>query len=334
MPKRLILIFLIICISPSLIFSQTLPFTFSPNTPAKAEEVNSNFQFLAKQFKKNEKTINCPNDNISQAIADGYNHLIINGTCTFTPLITPWDMPEFKQYGFTSIHPTTHLTLEGGTNGVIDKDPNMPWGMLVFAGDLRIKSLTVNQNIYLNTGSRMNVSYSDLTGISAVQGSAVDIFQSTFNCLPDNSCLYASGSSYLRADNITVNISSEGSYMDVTESSFAEIRNSTFNDTSPNSDGGNTFLWIGTNGGVQFEDTNITMNDADIVVEMGGILNLNGGQIVRNNGSPTLRVGDRGTFWEYNDGTIDDIQCDGQYGLIKIDNSSGNVGSISGNCPF
>ena len=92
MPKRLILIFLVICISPSLIFSQTLPFTFSPNTPAKAEEVNSNFQFLAKQFKKNEKTINCPNDNISQAIADGYNHLIINGTCTFSPLITPWDI--------------------------------------------------------------------------------------------------------------------------------------------------------------------------------------------------------------------------------------------------
>ena len=57
MPKRLIFIFLVICISPSLIFSQTLPFTFSPNTPAKAEEVNSNFQFLAKQFKKNEKTI-------------------------------------------------------------------------------------------------------------------------------------------------------------------------------------------------------------------------------------------------------------------------------------
>ena len=52
-------------------------------------------------------------------------------------------------------------------------------------------------------------------------------------------------------------------------------------------------MWIATNGG-EFEDTNITMNDADIVVEMGGILNLNGGQIVRNNGSPTLRVGDRG----------------------------------------
>ena len=91
---------------------------------------------------------------------------------------------------------------------------------------------------------------------------------------------------------------------------------------------------IGTNGGVQFEDTNINLNDGDIVVEMGGILNLNGGQIVRNNGSPTLRVGHRGTFWEYNDGTIDDIQCDGQYGLIKIDNSSNNVGSISGNCSF
>ena len=152
--------------------------------------------------------------------------------------------------------------------------------------------------------------------------------------MPDKSCLYVTGSSYLKADNITVNITSKESYMDFTESSFSEIKNSTFNDTSPNPDGGNTLMWIGTNGGVQFEDTNITMNDADIVVEMGGILNLNGGQIVRNNGSPTLRVGHRGTFWEYNDGTIDDIKCEGQYGLIKIDNSSGNVGSISGNCPL
>ena len=41
---------------------------------------------------------------------------------------------------------------------------------------------------------------------------------------------------------------------------------------------------------VQFEDTNININDGDVVVELGGILNLNGGQIVRNNGSPTLRV--------------------------------------------
>ena len=36
--------------------------------------------------------------------------------------------------------------------------------------------------------------------------------------------------------------------------------------------------------------TQILLNDGDIVVEMGGILNLNGGQIVRNNGSPTLEL--------------------------------------------
>ena len=333
MPKRLIFIFLVICISPSLIFSQTLPFTFSPNTPAKAEEVNSNFQFLAKQFKKNEKTINCPNDNISQAIADGYNHLIINGTCVFSPLITPWDLPEFKQYGFTSIHPTTQLTLEGGTNGIIDQDPNMPWGMLVYGGVLNIKNLTLNQKIFTNVGSRANVSNSIIKGIAVMQGSSVSLNHTTLNCAGDG-CLTVMGSSYLRADNMTVNNSSEESFMDFSESSFSEIRNSNINDTSTNSDEKNTLIWIATNAGVQFEDTNININDGDVVVELGGILNLNGGQIVRNNGSPTLRVGDRGTFWEYNDGTIDDIQCDGQYGLIKIDNSSGKYGSISGNCQF
>ena len=42
----------------------------------------------------------------------------------------------------------------------------------------------------------------------------------------------------------------ESESLDFTESSFSEIKNSAFNDTSPNPDGGNTLMWIATNGGV------------------------------------------------------------------------------------
>ena len=71
-------------------YAQTLPHTFSANSAAKAEEVNENFQFLANQFKVNKKTIDCSTDNMTKAIEDGYNHLVINGTCTENLLITPF----------------------------------------------------------------------------------------------------------------------------------------------------------------------------------------------------------------------------------------------------
>jgi len=334
MPKRLILIYLIICISPSLIFSQTLPFTFSPNTPAKAEEVNSNFQFLAKQFKRNEKTINCPNDNISKAIEDGYNSFIINGTCQFTPIVTSLHLEGFKQYGFSTISPTTHLQFEGGTNGVLEKDPSAQVdGMLVWGGRLFIKNMRISQKIYVSQSAQAMVDNSELIYIASQQSSSVDLRNVIINCSSKN-CLRASGSSHIHADNITVNNSTDDSSVDIAESSFAEIKNSTFNDTSPNSNGSHTSIWVATNGGLQLEDTNININNGDVVVELGGILNLNGGQIVRSNGSPTLRVNAGGTFWEYNNGLVNDIQCENNLSLVKIDNSSGNIGSISGNCTF
>ena len=58
-------------------------------------------------------------------------------------------------------------------------------GYAGFWWSFKDKSLTLNQNIYLNTGARMNISNSILTGISAMQGSSVDLNHTTFNCLPD-----------------------------------------------------------------------------------------------------------------------------------------------------
>ena len=86
-------------------YAQTLPHTFSANSAAKAEEVNENFQFLANQFKVNKKTIDCSTDNMTKSIEDGYNHLVINGTCTENLLITQFIKSfdgSYSSFGFTS----------------------------------------------------------------------------------------------------------------------------------------------------------------------------------------------------------------------------------------
>ena len=76
--------FIFLGLVPISAMGQSLPYTFSANTAAKASEVNSNFSHLANQFMYNSKTINCTSDNITQAILDGYNMLIVNGACTIS----------------------------------------------------------------------------------------------------------------------------------------------------------------------------------------------------------------------------------------------------------
>ena len=193
--------------------------------------------------------------------------------------------------------------------------------------------MKISQNIYVSQSAQVIVENSEIIHIASQQSSSVDLKNVVINCV-DKNCLRASGSSHIHADNLTVNNSNDDSSIDITESSYAEIKNSTINDTSPNSDGGHTSIWVATNGGLQLEDTNININNGDIVVEMGGMLNLNGGQIIRSNGSPTLRVMAGGTFWEYDNGIVNDIECENLLSLVKIDNASGNISSVSGGCTF
>ena len=89
MKFKLLILIVFYIFSINQLFAQTLPHTFSANSAAKAEEVNENFQFLANQFKVNKKTIDCSTDNMTKAIEDGYNHLVLNGTCSENLLITP-----------------------------------------------------------------------------------------------------------------------------------------------------------------------------------------------------------------------------------------------------
>ena len=51
---------------------QSMPYTFSANTAAKASEVNENFEYLLKRFKLRATTIDCSNGSIQDALKE-YN---------------------------------------------------------------------------------------------------------------------------------------------------------------------------------------------------------------------------------------------------------------------
>ena len=59
---------------------QSMRHTFTANTPAKASEVNENFKYLLERIETRKTTVNCPTDNITNALKD-YNHILISGVC-------------------------------------------------------------------------------------------------------------------------------------------------------------------------------------------------------------------------------------------------------------
>ena len=296
---------------------------FNSGDTISSSQMNSNFQLLAKQFKTNQKVINCPEDSIIDAIDEGYNHLIINGTCQTTFVISPFHLPWVELYGLEVTKPIVHLTLEGGTNGELAKTSE-GFGMFVYGGALSIKNITFSQPIYASLSARVSIDNSSISKINSQHGSAIDINNAEINCDDSVSvCIYLTGSSNFRGEKLTVNSNSDTMF-EAEFSSSAEIKESTFNDTSLNSDGGNTSIDIDRNSSVQFEDTTITMNDADVVVDLGGYLNLNGGEIRRNTGSPTVRV-KAGIFEVYNGGTVSEITCESGLSYAPVDDVNGKT---------
>ena len=52
-------------------------------------------------------------------------------------------------------------------------------------------------------------------------------------------------------------------------------------------------------------------------MEYNGFLNLNGGSITRNSGTPTVKVKGPGIFLVYNNGSVSDITCEGAFAYIN-----------------
>jgi hypothetical protein len=80
------LAFLFLGLVPISAMGQSMPYTFSANTAAKASEVNENFTYLLERFGGiRETTVNCgtsgSGSGINSAIQNGYNSIVINGIC-------------------------------------------------------------------------------------------------------------------------------------------------------------------------------------------------------------------------------------------------------------
>ena len=323
------LLTLLMVIISSTAFAQTLPHTFSANSAAKAEEVNENFQFLANQFKVNKKTIDCSTDNMTKAIEDGYNHLVINGTCTENLLITQFIKSfdgSYSSFGFTSNNPVNSLTLEGGTLGVWDNTNAGFQASFIYSGVLNIINLTVSQPLYLNNGARLFVNSSSLENVSSSDGSSAEINNSTLTCSNSNGCVYLEDSGTLKLDNVTITNSGSSYTLALARSSSAEIKNSTINNTNTDSDSKPT-IGVQSNSSLQLEDTNVTSNNNEVSVNTNGYLLLRGGSINRTNGSPTIRVRGPGIFHNYNSPTFADITCDGK--LASFQNDDGTSTSVT-----
>jgi hypothetical protein len=74
------LAFLFLGLVPISAMGQSMPYTFTANTAAKASEVNANFEYLLKRFKLRTTTINCYSDSIQDALKE-YNHIKVSGNC-------------------------------------------------------------------------------------------------------------------------------------------------------------------------------------------------------------------------------------------------------------
>ena len=323
LPKLPILIVFFI-FSINQLFAQTLPHTFSANSAAKAEEVNENFQFLANQFKVNKKTIDCTSDNMTKAIEDGYNHLVINGTCTENLLITQFIKSFdglYSSFDLTSNKPVNSLTLEGGTLGVWDNTNAGFQASLIYGGVLNIINLTVSQPLYLNNGARLFVNNSSLENVSSSDGSSAEINNSNLTCSNSNDCVRGEDSGTLKLDNVTITNSGSSYTLALARSSSAEIKNSNINNTNTDSDSKPT-IGVQSNSSLQLEDTNVTSNNNEVSVNTNGYLLLTGGSIKRTNGSPTIRVRGPGIFHNYNSPTFADITCDGKFSSFENDDGT------------
>ena len=214
--------FLFLGLAPISAMGQSLPHTFSANTAAKASEVNSNFSHLANQFMHNSKTINCTSDNITQAILDGYNMLIVNGACTISIGIIAGNqhMATFnKTYAgepwFTTPGPENaapmRIVLIGGTGKNTDsitiQSNNSSYNILgsFNGGNIWVEGLTLNGNVSTRFNSQVTFYNSTITGhVKTHYNSNIWVYYTNIDVSSSGECFDVEDSSSLKADNMTL----------------------------------------------------------------------------------------------------------------------------------
>ncbi len=214
--------FLFLGLVPISAMGQSLPHTFSANTAAKASEVNSNFSHLANQFMHNSKTINCTSDNITQAILDGYNMLIVNGACTISTGIIAGNQHMAtlnKAYAgeswFTTPWPENaapmRIVLIGGTGKNTDsitiQSNNSRNNILgsFNGGNIWVEGLTLNGNVSTRFNSQVTFYNSTITGhVKTHYNSNIWVYYTNIDVSSSGECFDVEDSSSLKADNMTL----------------------------------------------------------------------------------------------------------------------------------
>jgi len=211
--------FLLLGLVPISAMGQSLPHTFSANTAAKASEVNSNFSHLANQFMYNSKTINCTSDNITQAILDGYNLLIVNGACTISTGIIAGNSHMAtlnKTYAgeswFTTPGPENaapmRIVLIGGTGKNTDSITNQSNNLSLGSyngGNIWVEGLTINGKVETRFNSQVTFYNSKITGrVRTHYNSNIWVNYTNIDVSSSGECFDVEDSSSLKADNMTL----------------------------------------------------------------------------------------------------------------------------------
>ena len=220
---KFFLIIIIFCLNALTLKAQNLPFTFTANTAAKAGEVNSNFSHLANQFMYNSKTINCTSDNITQAILDGYNMLIVNGACTISTGINSGNSHMAtlnKTYAgeswFTTPGPENaapmRIVLIGGTGKNTDsitiQSNNSSYNISLGSyngGNIWVEGLTINGNVETRFNSQVSFWNSKITGrVRIHHNSNIWVNYTNIDVSSSGECFDVEDSTSLKADTMTL----------------------------------------------------------------------------------------------------------------------------------
>ena len=88
------LAFLFLGLVPISAMGQSMPYTFTANTAAKASEVNENFKYLLERFGTRKTSVNCYSGESITTALQNYNHIIISGICSEILHLEATSMPH------------------------------------------------------------------------------------------------------------------------------------------------------------------------------------------------------------------------------------------------
>ena len=207
---------------------QSMPYTFSANTAAKASEVNENFTYLLERFGTRKTTVNCYSGESITTALQNYNHIIISGICTENLILDGTTLPhrlvilegsssssDGISASDTSI-PVVHvykgaitlkvskLKLSGGTNGL-----NAYRGPTIIIKNALIENNT-QQGVALWMGTNGKIESSTIQnngthGIIVGYSSSINITGNTISGHSNDSSIliYASSGAYIIRNTIT-----------------------------------------------------------------------------------------------------------------------------------